>query len=56
MKTEEDLINNYIDWFYNDNSNPYDELRFLIDTILSSDKKHIMKEVIISLYADEKND
>ena len=56
MITKEDLIENYIDWFYNDNSNPYEELRFLIDTIMDSDKKYVIEEVIISTYADEKND
>jgi hypothetical protein len=56
MKTQEDLIDNYIDWFYTDNTDLYDELRFLIDTLLESDKKDIIKEVLISTYQDEKND
>ena len=42
-------IETYINWFYNDNSNPYEELRFLIDTIMDSDKKHIIEDAINSV-------
>ena len=49
-----ELVENYISWFYHENANPDEELWFLIDTILSSDKKQKMLDVMSDLMNEQK--
>ena len=51
-----DLMKNYIHWFYDENTNPYEELYFLIDTILSSNKRQKMLERITDLMNEQKEE
>jgi len=42
----ENKINRYYKWLFNECSCPYDEIEFLIATILESDKKQTIEEVL----------
>ena len=39
-------VHNYSKWLLNECSCPYDEIEFLISTILESDKKQTIKDVL----------
>jgi len=43
-------INTYIDWFNTDNSEPYDELRWMIDLLLDSEHQDKIKDALDSTY------
>jgi hypothetical protein len=42
----EKRINKYAKWLLNECSCPYDEIEFLVSTILESDKKQTIKDVL----------
>ena len=46
MENMDELIDTYIEWFYNENANSDDELRFLIETILISNERERLLEVL----------
>jgi hypothetical protein len=52
--TIEELVENYINWFYHENANSDDELWFLIDTILNSDKRQMMIDDMSDLMNKQK--
>jgi|13_taG_2_1085334.scaffolds.fasta_scaffold57006_4 predicted YcjX-like family ATPase len=41
-----DMVDKYSKWLLNECSCPYDEIEFLISTILESDKKQTIKDVL----------
>ena len=47
MENIDNLVETYMEWFYNENANSYDELRFLIETILISNERERILEVLI---------
>lgn len=46
----EDKIDTYIEWFYEDNSEPYNELRWMIDLLLDSEHQDKIKDAIEVTY------
>lgn len=45
---------NYIYWLLNDSNEPYDEILYLIDTILQSNKKEVIEETL-QYFKNEQN-
>ena len=46
----EKKIDNYIEWFRTYNSDPYGELKWLIDLLLNSEHKEYIEEVLNDTY------
>lgn len=61
MKNKQELvsltnkIDNYYKWFMTDCSSPYDELEWLIKTLLESKHKEDMMQVLNDTYENHKN-
>ena len=51
----EKKIDNYIEWFRTDNSDPHGELKWLIDLLLNSEHKEDMEQVLNDTYEQYKS-
>ena len=50
MKELQKKIDNYIEWFRTDNSDPHGELEWLIDLLLNSEHKEDIEQVLEDNY------
>ena len=55
MKELQKKIDNYIEWFRADSSDPYAELEWLIDLLLNSEHKEDMEQVLNDTYEQYKS-
>lgn len=49
MDNIDNLVETYMEWFYNENTNTDDELRFLVECILQSNERQRMIDVMTDL-------
>ena len=49
MDNIDNLVETYMEWFYNENTNTDDELRFLVECILQSNERQRMISVMTDL-------
>jgi hypothetical protein len=55
MDNIDNLVETYMEWFYNENTNTDDELRFLVECILQSNERQRMIDVMTDLNNQLKN-
>jgi hypothetical protein len=55
MKELQKKIDNYIEWYRTDNSDPHGELEWLIDLLLNSEHKEDMEQVLNDTYEQYKS-